>query len=497
VEAVWKLAAMVDFPALSGGFDMVGFIEGKDRRERLFLPECLDDYVAEDNPVRVVDVFIDELDLGGLGFAGAAATGRPGYSPATMLKLYLYGYLNQVQSSRRLEREAGRNIEMMWLTGKLAPDFKTIADFRRDNGEAIRAVCRQFVVLCRKVGLIAGGIVAVDGSRFKAVNTRDKNFTPGAIRRRMEQVDASIERYLGMLDMADRQEDEVAQMRVDRLKERLESLHRQMHELQAMERAVADAPDHQISLTDPDARAMATNGKGTGMVGYNVQAAVDAKHHLIVAHEVTNVGHDRSQLTKMAQQAKKATRAQDLTILADRGYFSGEEIVACEAAGVTPIVPKPLTSGAKADGRFGKQDFVYQHETDTYRCPAGEQLIWRYTNVEKGLTLNRYWSSNCGSCAIKARCTPSKQRRITRWEHEAVLEKMQRRLDDMPEAMRVRRSLVEHVFGTIKDWMGRDHFRMRSLRKVGTEMSLHVLAYNIKRAIAVLGAPALLAVMKG
>ena len=385
----------------------------------------------------------------------------------------------------------------MWLTGKLAPDFKTIADFRRDNGEAIRAVCRQFVLLCREIGLIASGTVAVDGSRFKAVNTRDKNYTPGAIRRRMEQVDASIARYLGMLDTADRQEDQVAETRVGRLRDRLETLRRQMRELQVMERAVADAPDHQVSLTDPDARAMATNGKGTGMVGYNVQAVVDAKHHLIITHEVTNGGHDRSQMANMARQAKEVTGADGLTLLADRGYFSGEEVVACEAAGVTPIVPKPLTSGAKADGRFGKQDFIYQAETDTYRCPAGEQLIWRFTTVENGLTLSRYWSSNCGACAMKAMCTPSKQRRITRWEHEAVIEAMQRRLDQMPNAMRVRRSIVEHVFGTIKDWMGRGHFRTRRLANVATEMSLHVLAYNLKRAIAVLGGPALIAAIRG
>ena len=283
------------------------FIEGENRRERLLLPECLDDYVAEDNSVRVVDVFVDELELAALGFPDPAETGRPGYSPATMLKLYLYGYLNQVQSSRRLEREAGRNVECMWLTGKLAPDFKTIADFRRDNGEAIRAVCRQFVTLCRNIGLIAGGMVAVDGSRFKAVNTRDKNYTPGAIRLRMEQVDASIARYLEMLDTADRQEDQIAEIRINRLTERLDALRRQMRDLQAMARAVADAPNHQVSLTDPDARAMATNGKGTGMVGYNVQAVVDAKHHLIIAHEVTNVGHDRSQLANMARQAKEVT----------------------------------------------------------------------------------------------------------------------------------------------------------------------------------------------
>ena len=230
------------------------FIEGENRRERLLLPDCLDDYVGVDNPVRVVDAFIGELDLPTLGFAGPAATGRPGYSPATMLKLYLYGYLNQVQSSRRLEREAGRNVECLWLTGKLVPDFKTIADFRRDNGEAIRAVCRQFVILCREIGLIAGRTVAVDGSRFKAVNTRDKNYTPGAIRLRMDQVDASIARYLGMLDTADRQEDQVAEARVNRLSDRLEALRHHMRELRTMERAVADAPDHQVSLTDPEDR---------------------------------------------------------------------------------------------------------------------------------------------------------------------------------------------------------------------------------------------------
>lgn len=476
---------------------MAGFIEGKDRQEQLFLPECLDDYVAEDNPVRVVDVFIDELELSGLGFAAAAATGRPGYSPATMLKLYLYGYLNQVQSSRRLEREAGRNIELMWLTGKLAPDFKTIADFRRDNGEAIRAVCRQFVVLCRKIGLIAGGTVAVDGSRFKAVNTRDKNFTPGAIRRRVEQIEASIERYLSMLDTADRQEDEVAEMRRDRLTERLERLRQQMRDLKAMERAVEAAPDGQVSLTDPDARAMATNGKGTGLVGYNVQAAVDTKHHLVVAHEVTNVGHDRTQLTNMGQQAREATGADELTVLADRGYFSGEEVLACEEAGIKAIVPKSLTSSGLKRGFFGKQDFVFDADRDLYVCPAGQELTRaKYRSDREGDIIFYRHLTACSTCELKPRCTPEKLRRIRRWEHEQVIDAMQARLDRMPDAMRVRRQTVEHVFGTIKDWMGRGHFLTRRLRNVGTEMSLHVLAYNLKRAIAILGAPELMKAMR-
>ena len=476
---------------------MVGFIEGCDRRQKLLLPDCVDDYVSEDSPVRVVDVFIDELDLGALGFEGAAATGRPGYNPATMLKLYLYGYLNQVQSSRRLEREAGRNVECMWLTRKLAPDFKTIADFRRDNGAAIRATCRQFVMLCRELGLIAGGTVAVDGSRFKAVNTRDKNFTAYKVKRRIEQVAEHIASYLEDLDTADRHEGDGVEARSVRLVEKIDRLRAQMAMLKVMEAEVEASPDGQVSLTDPDARAMATSGRGSGIVGYNVQAAVDADSHMIVAHEVTNLGHDRSQLANMGRQAKEATGTDTLTVLADRGYFSGPEVLASEAAGIVPICPKPLTSGAKADGRFGKPDFVYQPESDSYRCPAGNQLIRRFDSVENGLVLHRYWSSNCGSCALKPRCTPSPQRRITRWEHEHVVDAMQARLDRMPDAMRIRRRTVEHVFGTIKDWMGRTHFKTRTLPKVGTEMSLHVLAYNIKRAIALLGTSKLIAAMRG
>ena len=476
---------------------MTGYIEGCDRRQRLLLPDCVEDYVGDDSLVRVVDAFIDELDLQALGFANSAATGRPGYHPAALLNLYLYGYLNQVQSSRKLEREAGRNVEVMWLTGKLVPDFKTIADFRRDDGPAIRAACRQFVEICRNLGLVAGGTVAVDGSRFKAVNTRDKNFTPGAIRRRMEQVEASIERYLGQLEAADRHEDGAAEPIAARLTERIDALRRRMRELQVMAKRVEAAPDRQVSLTDPDARAMATHGKGTGLVGYNVQAAVDTDSHIVVAYEVTNVGHDRTQLASMSRQAKEAVGTEGLTVLADRGYFSGAEVLACKKLGITPICPKPMTSGAQAEGRFGKPDFIYQPESNTYRCPVGETLPKRSTSVEHGLVLHRYWSRNCGQCQLKPDCTPGAERRVTRWEHEHVIEAMQDRLDRMPEAMRVRRRTIEHVFGTIKDWMGRSHFQMRRLGNVGTEMSLHVLAYNLRRAIALVGASDLITAMRG
>ncbi|MDB5471400.1 MAG: hypothetical protein JWR84_2960 [Caulobacter sp.] len=475
---------------------MSRFVEGCDRRQPTLLPECLDDYVAEDNPVRVVDVFVDDLDLGALGFEGVtpAATGRPAYHPAMLLKLYVYGYLNKVQSSRRLEREARRNVELMWLTGRLAPDHKTIADFRKDNGPAIQAACAQFVVLCRQVGLFGAALVAIDGSKFKAVNTRDKNFTAYKLKKRLEQVAQHIAGYLSDLDTADRQEGEAVEARSERLKEKVERLREQMRWLQTMEAKVSASPDGQVSLTDPDARSMATSGRGSGMVGYNVQSAVDAEHHLIVAHDVVITGSDRQQLSSMAARTKDALGVETLDVLADRGYFSGEEIRACEAMGVTPYVPKPLTSGAKADGRFGKQDFVYLPDQDVYRCPSGALLPRHMTTVEKGLTLHRYWDqASCQACALKPQCTPSIARRVTRWEHEAVIDALQQRMDLAPGAMRQRRRLVEHPFGTIKAWMGSTHFLMRRLPNVKTEIGLHILAYNLKRVIAIMGAKPLMA----
>jgi transposase len=474
------------------------FVECEDRRQGVLLPEFLDDFVSEENPVRVIDVFVDELDLAALGFGRAVpeATGRPGYHPGLLLKIYVYGYINQIASSRRLEREAGRNVEMMWLTQRLAPDFKTIADFRKDNGPAIRGACRQFVALCRKLELFAHALAAIDGSKFKAVNTRDKNFTRASIKRRMEQVEASITRYLSALETADRHDGDLAQAKTVRLKEKIAALREQMKDFRALEVQVHAAPDLQISLTDPDARAMATTGKGTGMVGYNVQTAVDAEHHLIVAHEVTNVGNDRAQLANMAGQAKEAMGVEALEVLADRGYFSGEQILACGPLGVTPILPRPLTSGAKADGRFGKQDFIYDALDNIYRCPAGERLVWRFSSLKSGLNLHAYWTSKCGGCPIKAECMTGKERRIYRWEHEAVIDAMQDRLDRMPKAMRIRRATVEHPFGTLKAWMGATHFKMKTLEKVKTEMSIYVLAYNLKRVIAIMGAKPLMAAMR-
>jgi len=477
---------------------MKRFVTGTDRNQSTLFPEYLDDFVTEDNPVRVIEAFVAALDLRVLGFAGVdpCATGRPAYHPAVLLKLYLYGYLNRIQSSRRRERETQRNVELMWLTERLTPDFKTIADFRKDNGPAIRGVCREFVVLCRRLDLFTEALVAIDGSKFKAVNNRDKNFTAAKMQRRLEQIDASIQRYLSQLDTADRQEPTVAEPKRMRLQDKIARLRQEMERLQALEVERLAAPDQQISLTDPDARSMATSGRGTGMVGYNVQTAVEAQHHLIVAHEVTNIGHDRGQLTNMAEQARTALATTDLTVVADRGYFDSAEVRACDQAGITTYLPKPLPSTSKADGRFGKPDFLYDPATNTYRCPAGERLIWRFTNVEAGMTLHHYWASSCPSCTIRAQCTTSKQpRRIRRWEHEAVIDALQQRLDREPEKMRVRRQTAEHPFGTLKAWMGHTHFLTRTLPRVSTEMSLHVLAYNLKRVLNLLGARSLLAAL--
>lgn len=475
---------------------MKRFIEGESRTQSTLLPECLDDYIADTNPVRVVDVFVDELNLGHLGFDGVdpAATGRPGYHPAILLKLYIYGYLNRIQSSRRLEKESQRNVELMWLTGRLMPDFKTIARFRKDNGKAIRNVCRQFVVLCQRLGLFSEALVAIDGSKFKAVNNRDRNFTSAKLLRRMEEIESSINRYLIDLDTADRQEPVIAKIRGERLQDKIAVLKEQMKALKEIEIRLNDTPDKQISLTDPDARSMKT--RGTGIVGYNIQTAVDAKNHLIVAHQVTNIGSDRDQLTSMAKLARAAMGAEELTVIADRGYFKGEEIVACHEAGIVAIVPKTTTSGAKADGRFDRADFIYDPEKNEYRCPANQTLIWRYSTVERGLKLHRYWSSNCKLCAIKEKCTPGEQRRVTRWEHENVLETMQNRLDQAPDSMRIRRQTVEHPFGTLKLWMGSAHFLTRTLDRVSTEMGLHVLAYNLKRVMKITGTAALMDAMK-
>ena len=470
---------------------MSGFIKGENRQQATLFPERLDDYVSEENSVRVIDVFIDSLKLKKLGFATKPKNkGRPGYEPALMLKLYVYGYLNRVQSSRRLEREAQRNVELMWLLGRLAPDFKTIADFRKDNGDAIKQVCSEFVLLCKRLELFTDAVVAVDGSKFKAQNNGDRAFSKAKIKRSREKIEKSIALYLDEIKTADRQDTKAARKAKANLEERLVQVKAEAERLELLEKALLETPDQQLALTDPDARIMATRAKGSAMVGYNVQSAVDVKNHLIIAHEVTNVGNDRSALFTMASQAKSILEVEKLEVLADRGYYNGKEILACDGENITTYLPKTHTSNNRAAGLYDKSDFIYDEKNNTYRCPADQVLKWRFRTEEGGKQMDKYWAPApvCRACPLKAKCTTGASRRVSRWEHEEVLDELDKRMDDKPGQMGVRRSTVEHPFGTIKTWMGHSHFQMKTKAKVSIEMSLHVLSYNLKRVINIMGA---------
>ena len=447
----------------------------------------------------MIDVFVDELDLADLRFDGVdpEVTGRPSYHPSVLLKLYIYGYLNRVQSSRRLEREAGRNVEVMWLTGRLVPDHKTIADFRKDNGPAIRKVCAQFVALCRSIGLLTQASVAIDGSKFKAVNNRDKNFTRAKMERRLAQIDESVARYLSQLDTADLQEpSEALAAKTAHLKDKLAKLASEMERLKAIERAMLASPDQQISLTDPDSRSMATSGRGSGVVGYNVQVAVDTEHHLIVTHEVTNTGSDRSQLAKVASQAKEVLGADHLDAVADRGYFNSPRDSGMRSSWHNGDTAEADDIGREVGGPLRQAGFRLPAERGCLSLPGRREVDHRFTREEAGKTVHRYWTTACPRCPLKAQCTPGAQRRITRWEHEHVLEAVQQRLDANPQAMRVRRETAEHPFGTLKMRMGATHFLMKRLPKVATEMALHVLAYNLTRVMNIIGVKPLLVAIR-
>lgn len=470
-------------------------IRGKGRSQITLFPEVLDDFVSEENPVRVIDVFVDELDLAKLGFQSVIPknTGRPGYHPAVLLKLYIYGYLNRIQSSRRLEREANRNVELMWLTERLAPDFKTIADFRRDNGKGIKNACRHFISICRQLNMFNEAVVAIDGSKFKAVNNKRNNFTPKKLKTFIGRVEAHISRYLDALNEADKDE---SNKDTTSIEEKIQWLKTRLAELHLLEKEVEAHPDKQISTTDPDSRLMITNGFER-KVCYNVQSAVDSKHHLIIAHEVTNT-YDRSQLCRMGQQAQDALGKTDITVIADKGYFAGQDIKDTQDAGMIALVPKGDTSGSEKKGIFNRALFKYDAETDAYICPENKVLSFRNLSVEKGLGVKIYYSDvmTCRACSMKSNCTSSPQsRRIRRWEHEERLEEMEKLLEANPDSMLIRRQTVEHPFGTIKSWMGASHFLTRRFKGVSIEMDLHVLAYNLKRMTSIFGTKDLLSAL--
>jgi transposase len=464
-------------------------IQGSDRHEVLLFPEALDDYITPENPVRFIDAFVSSLDLADLGFTHAtpAPTGRPAFDPADMLRLYIYGYLNRIRSSRLLEREARRNVELMWLIRKLTPDYRTIADFRKDNLRAITRVCREFTLLCRQLELFGGELVAIDGSKFKAVNNRQRNFNQQKLERAITEIDKKIETYLNELDEADEQEREMPQPTAEELREKIEQLRGRKQKYEQFGKELQESGEKQISLTDPDSRLMVV-GQRSADVCYNVQVAVDAKHKLIVEHEVTNAVTDQQHLAEMAVKAQETLQVEQLEVVADRGYYDGEEVKKCVEDGITPYISKPRTSANKKRGLFTKEEFRYDTERDCYVCPQGAALTFRFESVELGRHIRYYATPQCRGCPIRAQCTRNKGgRRITRWKDEGLLEEMGKRVRDNPELMKSRKEIVEHPFGTMKRTMTSGYFLMRGMKKVAAEMSLTVLCYNIKRVLNILG----------
>jgi transposase len=466
---------------------------GLDRSQTLLFPERLEDYVTPENPVRFLDAFVGSLDLHALGFAKArcAETGRPPYDPAALLKLYLYGYLHRIRSSRLLEAECQRNVEVIWLLGKLAPDFKTIADFRKDNSKPLQAVCRQFTLLCRKLELFGGQLLAIDGSKFGAVNARDQNFNAAKLQDLIARADARLAEYLQALDTADATEADMPALDSAALQQKIAAL-RAKQDWHAELLAQLDEEQKQISVTDPDARKMPT---AQGMVvGYNAQVAVDAKHKLIAAADVTNDVTDYRQLAEVALEAKANLNLSQTEVLADKGYYNATEVSRCAEGGITAYVPKADTSANTKQGLFGKSRFRYDATKDVYVCPAGAQLTYRFATYELGRGLRYYRASGCKGCALKAQCTRNKANRtITREDNEALMEAMAERLRAQPEKFALRKQLAEHPFGTIKRWFGYTHFLLKGLEKVRTEWSLMTLIYNLKRVLKLVSLPKLMA----
>jgi transposase len=472
------------------------YIAGHDRSQLLLLPEAVDDYVGSDNPVRFIDAFVDGLDLAAASFSRVEpkVTGRPGYAPSDLLKLYIYGYLNRVRSSRRLEAETHRNIEVIWLLRHLKPDFKTIADFRRDNRNAFRQVFREFVLLCRQLDLFGRELLAVDGTRIKAVNNKDRNFTRASLTQFIKAADAKLDDYLQRLDKSDATESGKDGSRVKNLAEKIAAIRERRERHKDMLAELDQTGESQISLTDPDSRAMAAHTHVA--VGYNVQIAVDAKHKLIVEQQVTNQVVDMGLLAQTAEPAKEVLGVERIAVVADRGYFKIEDIEACEQAGIDPYVPRPQRGPSVRAGLFRKDEFSYDPASDSFLCPAGQHLHPYSSSLMRGLKKINYRNSQaCRDCAIRSQCTGNRFRSVSRLENEAVLDRMQARIARRPDILDQRRETVEHPFGTIKQWMNQGAFLMRGLEKVRGEFSLTALVYNLRRVLNIVELPKLIAAL--
>jgi transposase len=465
-------------------------IEGIDRNQLTLMPDSIEDFISAENPVRFLDAFIDSLDLIELGFPHVVPEvhGRPPYHPGVLIRLYLYGYINAIRSSRALEREAHRNLELLWLLKHLAPDHKTIADFRKLNGNAIQQLCREFVQFCKRADLFGGELVAVDGSKVKASNARDRNFSQAKLEDRLKETDEKIARYLQELDENDKKESGFRKKSAKELQEIIAHLKKRKKHLRHLKKHLEKTGEKQVSLTDPDSRSMPVGRGHHTEVAYNVQNAVDDKHYLIFDHEVTNDVTDQGHLSSMGKRAKEILGVEEFDLVADMGYYDGQEVAACVKEGIQPWISKPNTSANRKKGLYTKDDFAYNKRRDCYLCPAGERLDFRFTSRFDDRNVRYYATSACVGCRVRSLCTTNTAgRRITRSEEEWILDDMERRNRMHPEKIKRRKEIVEHPFGTIKRSMNQGYFLMRGIQKVKTEMSLTVIAYNMKRVFNIMG----------
>jgi transposase len=461
---------------------------GTPRTQMTLMPEAIEDYIAQENPVRFIDALVDNLNLVQLGFlkAQVAHTGRPPYQPGDLLKLFIYGYLNRIRSSRRLEQETARNLEVRWLLRNIQPDHKTISDFRKDNRIALKSVTRQFVVLCQQMDLFGAELVAIDGSKFKASNSKQRLWTKAKLRERIRQIDTTIEEYLKLLETNDQQET----ARPIKVQEKIDSLQHRMKQYTTLLEQLESTNTNQVALTDPDCRMMIGNGKTNA--AYNIQTAVDSKHKLIIAYEVTNDINDRYQLTSMAQLAKNSLGVDTLAVVADKGYVTGTELHQCEQLGITTYVPFTQATERRRSNvptpEYYHANFQYNKEHDCYICPQQQELKRRYTVWVQRQLKTVYASSACQLCSVKSQCSTNIQgRRIYRTQHEELMQSLRRRNQQNPEILKERKCLSEHPFGTIKHAWNQGYLLLRGFEKVRAEISLSVLAYNIRRAITILG----------
>tara|TARA_A100001015_G_scaffold319784_1_gene443857 strand:+ start:1407 stop:2906 length:1500 start_codon:yes stop_codon:yes gene_type:complete len=460
------------------------YIRPAHRQQATLFPEVLDEYIDPDHPVRFIDAYIESLDLAQLGFTHTrlSATGRPPYRAQELLKLYVYGYLHGLRSSRALERETRRNVEVMWLLGKLSPDFKTIANFRKDNPMALQTVCAEFIVLCKRMNVFGGQLIAIDGSKFEAVNHSSRSYSRKGIEQALANINEQLGRWLGELDQADQQESKAGDP--GSLANKIAALQDQKEELEHLRSHMQQKELPGGSLTDPDSRTMRTGHKGRD-VCYNVQIAVDDKHKLIVAHQVSSEHTDLHQLLPLTRAAKSVLGVPTLQVVADKGYYNEQQILDCERLGATCYVPGANGNGGQTTGIYSKKDFVYHAHCDSYRCPAGQYLPYKSTVTKNGKITRMYETSACKDCPLRTQCTSAKRgnRRMYRWKYESIIEAMKARVKAHPEKMAQRAQLAEHPFGTLKRAMGHGYFLTKGLQQVSTEMSLSVLTYNLKRML--------------